>query len=93
MSRYILAKEKLRKYVKLITLEDHRWHLRSLDHNFVGVVKVHCVGCYKEFGSTTRDHSKNTIHNILAKKKYKQNHLIQMYIFEIGAIYVKKIKI
>ena len=38
MPRCFLTKEKLRKDLKLITLEDHQWHSRSLDHNFVGVV-------------------------------------------------------
>ena len=76
MFRYILAKEKLRKYVKLITLKDHQWHLRSLNHNFVGVVNKHCMECCKEFGSITRDHSKNTIHNLFAKNIYRQNHLM-----------------
>ena len=64
ITRYLLAKEKFRKDLKLITVEDHQWHLRSLDHNFVGVLKVYCVECCKEFGSTTGDHSKNTIQNI-----------------------------
>ena len=37
MARYLLAKEKFRKELRVITLEDHQWPLRSLDHNFVGV--------------------------------------------------------
>ena len=43
--RYLLTKEKLRKDLKLITLENHQWHLRSSDHTFVGVIKVKCVEC------------------------------------------------
>ena len=52
MARYFLTKEKLRKYLILITLKGHQWDLRSSDHNFVGVVKVNFVECRKEFGST-----------------------------------------
>ena len=66
MTRYLVAKEKLRKYMKLITLEDFQWYLRYSYHNFVGVVKVLCVECCKEFGSTTRDHSNNTINDLFA---------------------------
>jgi hypothetical protein len=33
MARYWLAKEKFRKDVKVRILEDHQWHLRSLDKN------------------------------------------------------------
>ena len=43
MVRYLLTKEKLRRDLKLITLKDHQWHLRSLDLNFVGVIKVYYV--------------------------------------------------
>ena len=39
MARYFLTKERLRKDLKLITLEDHQWHLRHSDENFAGVVK------------------------------------------------------
>ena len=38
MATYLLAKDKLRKDKRLITLEDHQWHLSlSLDHDYVGV--------------------------------------------------------
>jgi hypothetical protein len=57
IARHLLAEEKLRKDLKLITMKDHQWHLRSLNHNFVGVVKVNRVECCKEFGSTIGDHS------------------------------------
>ena len=29
MARYLLVEKKLKKDLKLITLEDHQWHLRS----------------------------------------------------------------
>jgi hypothetical protein len=64
MARYLLAKEKFRKDLELIIVKDHQWHLRSLDQNFVGVVKLYCVECCKEFGYTTGDRSKNTIQNM-----------------------------
>lgn len=69
MARYLLAKKKLRKDLKLKIMNDHQWHftLEVLGHDFVGVVKVYCVECCKEFRSTTRDHCKSTIHNLFAK--------------------------
>lgn len=51
MARYLLTKETLGKDLKLITLEYHQWHLRTLDQNFVGVIRVYCVECCKDFGS------------------------------------------
>ena len=66
MARYLLTKEKLRKDLKLIILEDHQWHLRSSGLNFVGVVKVYCVEFCNEFGSTSEDHSKKKIYNLFA---------------------------
>ena len=41
----------------------------------MGILKVYCVECCKEFGFITRDHSKNTIHNLFVQKK-QLNHLI-----------------
>ena len=67
MARYLLTNKKLRIYLKLKkTLVEHQWQLRSTDRNFVGLVKMYCMECRKEFGSTTRDRSKDTIHNFFA---------------------------
>ena len=40
----------------------------------MGILKVYCVDCCKEFGFTIGDHSKNTIHNLFVQKKL--NNLI-----------------
>jgi hypothetical protein len=48
--------------------------LKVFKLEFMGIVKVYCVECCKEFEFTTRDHSKNTIHNLFAKKNL--NHLV-----------------
>ena len=37
MARYLLVEAKFKKDMKVITLEGHQWHLRSSDHNSVGV--------------------------------------------------------
>ena len=56
MARCMLTKEDL----KLITLEDHQWHLRSSNDNDVDVVEVywsvkkiliHQWGCFQEHNS------------------------------------------
>ena len=46
--------------------------------------KVYCVEYCKEFGSTTRDHSKNAIYNFFANFLKKINPCLT-YTLEIGA--------
>ena len=64
-------------------MKDHQWHLRSLDKNFVGVIKLYFVECCKEFGSTIGDRSKNTIQNMFTNFSKVSSCLT--HIFEIGA--------
>ena len=45
MATYLLTKEKFRKDLKLITLEDHQSHLKFSNHNLVGVLKVYYMEC------------------------------------------------
>ena len=65
-TRYLLTKENLKKYLKLITPKDHQWHLRSLNRNMVCIVNVNFRSVVKSFGSTTRDHFKDKIHTLFA---------------------------
>ena len=81
MARYFLTKEKLRKYLILITLKGHQWDLRSSDHNFVGVVKVNLWSVVKSLDPPW-DHSKNQIHNLFAIFFEKVTSCLA-YIFEI----------
>jgi hypothetical protein len=82
MASHLLVIDKLMKNLKLITLEDHQWHLRYAYYNLLGVVKVDCVECCIEFGFTTRDHSKKTMHNLFANFVPITSCLT--YIFKIG---------
>ena len=45
------------------------------------VVQVYHMECYKEFGSTTGDHSKNTIHNLYASLEKLLMSNIYIYIY------------
>jgi hypothetical protein len=73
---------KLRKVLKLITLKDHQWHLRSSNHTYADVVKVYCVEFCKAFGSTIGNHSKSITTSL---SNYKKCHLMSNIQFEIGA--------
>jgi hypothetical protein len=55
-------------------LEDHVWTLKSFDNNNVGVVKLQCGECQKDFGGGSGDHSKSTIHNLFAN--FKKSYII-----------------
>jgi ribosomal protein S27E len=63
VERYLLEEKKLRLDLKSIYQDDHMWKLKTLDVNDIRVVKVHCAECGKDFGSSTGDHSKSTVHN------------------------------
>jgi hypothetical protein len=64
----------LKKELKLISLEDHIWTLKSFDNNNVGVVKLQCGECQKDFGGGSGDHSKSTIHNLFSN--FKKSHIM-----------------
>jgi len=53
--------------------DDHLWYMKSYDLNDVGVVKLHCGECEKNFRGTNGDHSKSAIHNLFANSK--KSHL------------------
>jgi hypothetical protein len=74
MDKYRSIKERLWKELKDISLEDHLWNLKFEDHNGIGVVKVHCGECRRDFGSMTGVHSRTTIHNLFAN--FKKSHLM-----------------
>jgi hypothetical protein len=44
--------------------------------NDIKVVKVHNAECGKDFGSSTRDHSKSSIHNLFMN--FKKSHLMSV---------------
>ena len=73
LNKYMKATSKLKKELALIDLEDHKWKLKSWDLNGILVVKVYCGECDKDFGGTSGDHSKNTIHNLFTN--FKKSHI------------------
>ena len=66
IKKYQHQEQRLKKELEHIALEDHIWYLKSWDINRIGVVKIHCGKCYKDFGGSTRDHTKANIHNLFA---------------------------
>jgi hypothetical protein len=74
IDKYKMCHARLKKELKLISLEDHVWTLKSFDNNNVGVVKLQCGKCQKDFGGGSGDHSKSTIHNLFAN--FKKSHIM-----------------
>jgi hypothetical protein len=74
IDKYKMCHARLKKELKLISLEDHIWTLKSFDNNNVGVVKLQCGECQKDFGGGSGDHSKSTIHNLFAN--FKKSHIM-----------------
>jgi hypothetical protein len=50
INKYKMCHARLKKELKLISLEDHVWTLKSFDNNNFGVVKLQCGECQKDFG-------------------------------------------
>lgn len=61
---------KLQKELLEMDFDDHLWHLKSYDQNDVGVVKLHCGECKKDFGNSTGDYCKSILF-----ANFKNSHL------------------
>jgi hypothetical protein len=48
--------------------------LNSWDQNGVGVVKVHCIECMKDFGGCAGDHNKVAISNLF--NNFRKSHVM-----------------
>ena len=55
-------------------MEDHAWHLKSWDHNGVGILKLYCGECSVDFGGRSGDHTKAMIHNLF--NNFKNSHIM-----------------
>lgn len=73
MAKYNGAVLKLKKELANMDFADHLWNLKTYDLNGVGVVKIHCGECNKEFGGATGDHSKSIVANLFTN--FKKSHL------------------
>jgi hypothetical protein len=49
MGKYLVTVQKLKKKLIGTSLDDHLWSLKSWDQNGIGVVKLWCGECCKEF--------------------------------------------
>jgi hypothetical protein len=73
IERYVQVEEKMGKDLALISLDDSVWYLKSWDANGLGIVKIHCGECVKDFGGNTGEHNSHTISNLFAN--FRKHHL------------------
>ena len=73
MEIYLEGQDKLKVALKKISLEDHRWSLKSWDENNVGIIKIICHECPREMEGTSRMHQKNNMNNMFSN--FKKNHV------------------
>ena len=73
MDKYRSAKEKIRKELAQIFLDDNIWYLKCWDANGVGIVKIHCSECMKDLSGNSDEYNNYTISNLFAN--FKKHHL------------------
>jgi hypothetical protein len=73
IEKYQQQEQKLKRELVQISLEDHLWYLKLWDANGVGIVKIHCGECVKDFRGNTGDHHNHAISNLFAN--FKKHHL------------------
>jgi hypothetical protein len=56
-----------------VSLDNNIWYLQSWDVNGMGVIKIHCSKCIKDFGGSIGDHSNHSINNLFAN--FRKHHL------------------
>ena len=70
---YKKGEEKLREDLKLVSIDDHDWSLRSWDHSGLGVVKVYYAECQFLSGGSAGKHTQNAITNLFSN--FRKSHL------------------
>jgi hypothetical protein len=70
---YNKAKERLRKDLKEMSMEDHDWSLQSWDQGGLGVIKLYCGECRSLIGGSTGKHTKISVTNLFSN--FKKSHL------------------
>jgi hypothetical protein len=68
IAKYQQVEEKLRRDLHESSCDgnDAVWYLKSWDANGIGIVKIHCGKCQKDFGGNTRDYTNHAISNLFA---------------------------
>jgi hypothetical protein len=85
--RFVEGEKKLKRELAGLSLEDHTWYLKNWDEKEVGLVKVHCCECGKDFGIGKWDHNNASVLNLFSN--FKKSHInstehIQMYCYMRG---------
>jgi hypothetical protein len=75
IAKYQQVEEKLQRDLHESSCDgdDAVWYLKSWDANGIGIVKIHCGECQKDFGGNTGDHTNHTINNLFAN--FSKHHL------------------
>jgi hypothetical protein len=64
LARFVEGEKKLKKELAGLSLEDHAWYLKTWNEKGVGLVKVHCCECGKDFGTCKWDHNNAFVLNL-----------------------------
>jgi hypothetical protein len=73
LARFVEGKTKLKKELAGLSLGDHAWYLKTCDDKGVGLVKVHCCECAKDFGTGKWDHHNATVLNLFSN--FTKSHI------------------
>jgi hypothetical protein len=71
--RYKQAKEKLRREMVVVSLDDNIWYLKLWDSNGLGIIKIYCAECMKDFGGNTSSYSNHSINNLF--NNFRKHHM------------------
>ena len=74
IDKYFAAKQKLKKEMAHISLDDHLWFLKSFDHNGVGIIKIYCQECKKDFRGSGARYGKIAVMNLFTN--FKKSHIL-----------------
>jgi hypothetical protein len=72
-NRFIEDAQWLKNEMKQISLDDDNWFLKTWDEDGVGMVKVLCEECGKDFGLGVWNHNTSTFTNLFLN--FKKSHL------------------
>lgn len=74
MAMYTQGEEKLRKALKDIFLDDHKWCLKSYNQHDKAIMILHCLKCRKDFGRIDGQHTKDRVSNLFSN--FRKSHIM-----------------
>jgi hypothetical protein len=84
LARFVEGEKKLKRELARLSLADHAWYLKTWDKKEVGLIKVHCRECGKDFRTSKWNHNNASVLNSFSN--FKKSHInsikhIQMYCY------------